>query len=59
MSVNLPTALSLWGRQGRIFEKYGYSLELVTDLFNPFFAKVLTASVCKSDKMDLKNSGQL
>ena len=29
------------------------------DLFNPFFTKGFTASVCKSDKMDLKNSGQL
>ena len=26
--------------------------ELVPDLFNPFFTKSLTASVCKSDKMD-------
>ena len=26
--------------------------QLVTDLFNPFVTKSLTASVCKSDKMD-------
>ena len=33
--------------------------ELVTDLFNPCFTKDLTASDCKSDKMDSKNKGQL
>ena len=28
----------------------------MTDLFNPFFTKALTASVCKSDKIDKKKT---